>query len=115
MQFSGIRNFNLKNYEKYFRKTFYFQEYTEEQKCLVAAERIRIASEYGNDFETIQKYCLEKWLTRQNSKRDSIIDEEILIQIAISLCSIDSTFLTDRERLQNSAVYIRSQVNYFKI
>lgn len=85
-------------------------EYTEEQKCLVAAERIRIASEYGNDFETIQRYCLEKWLTRQNTKRDSIIDEEILIQIAISLCSIDSTFLTDRERLENSAVYIRSQV-----
>ena len=85
---------------------------TEEQKSIVVAERSRLAADFGNDFETVQRYCIEKFLARNSSgqKRENILDEEILLQISIALCSIDATFLNDRERLQNSAVQIRSQV-----
>jgi len=59
------------------------EELTEEQKVLVQTERSRLASEFGNDFDTVQRYCIEKFLTRNNArqKRENILDEEILLQI----------------------------------
>ena len=58
------------------------EELTEEQKSIVVAERSRLAADFGNDFETVQRYCIEKFLARNSSgqKRENILDEEILLR-----------------------------------
>jgi len=85
--------------------------YTEEQKCEAEMTRMRLAQEYGSDIDALQAFCLEACLTRdcKNSDGGNVVEEELFVQIALTLCSIDATFLESKEKLVASAHYIRSQ------
>ena len=81
-------------------------------------------SEYGNDFELIQKYCIEKIIRRNSNVNHSLIgtllkrvpnketecsDEEILLQISLNLCKIDHSYLKNYGKLHNAASRIKDQ------
>lgn len=46
---------------------------TDEEKRRAVTERNQMAAEYGSDFESIQKYCIEKIIKRNSSVNSSII------------------------------------------
>jgi hypothetical protein len=68
----------------------------------------------SDDFGNLSKYCIQKWIRaeRLNIKDENIIDEELLIQICVTLCAIDPTLMKNesKETLKESALNIRSQV-----
>jgi len=82
---------------------------TDEEKRKIQLERTSLAAEYGNDFESIQKYCIEKIIKRNLNIKSTIIDEEILLQISLQLCQIDHTFLKNYNRLISAATKVKEQ------
>ena len=46
---------------------------TDEEKRKIQLERTSLAAEYGNDFESIQKYCIEKIIKRNLNIKSTII------------------------------------------
>ena len=46
---------------------------TDEEKRKIQLERTSLAAEYGNDFDSIQKYCIEKIIKRNLNIKSTII------------------------------------------
>ena len=46
---------------------------SDDDKRRVLAERSQMEAEYGNDFELIQKYCIEKIIRRNSTVNHSLI------------------------------------------
>ena len=102
---------------------------TDEEKRRAVTERSQMAAEYGSDFESIQKYCIEKIIKRNSSVNSSIIgkvqcsksystfyfslnpgkDDEILLQISLNLCKIDHSYLKNYTKLHNAASRLKDQ------
>ena len=54
---------------------------TDEEKRKIQLERTSLAAEYGNDFDSIQKYCIEKIIKRNLNIKSTIIGKLSLISV----------------------------------
>ena len=69
---------------------------TDEEKRKIQLERTSLAAEYGNDFDSIQKYCIEKIIKRNLNIKSTIIGKLSL------LISMTHTKTNPKERYFNS-------------
>ena len=52
---------------------------TDEEKRKIQLERTSLTTEYGNDFDSIQKYCIEKIIKRNLNIKSTIIGKLSLL------------------------------------
>ena len=72
---------------------------TDEEKRKIQLERTSLADEYGNDFDSIQKYCIEKIIKRNLNIKSTIIGKllRLIPMTKMDIVEIFNLKLTDSD------------------